>query len=115
ELRFQEPAELPTLAQMLEQRLAAELGQHVNGIDARVDEIAQDEIDDAVFASERNGWFRPFPRKRVEARALAAGQYDAQHSNSHTVRLKPYCSSKLRFPQLRFVRMEVLYAKRSWD
>ena len=53
---------------MLQQRLAAELGQDVDGIDARVDEVAEDEIDDAVLAAERNGRFGPFLGQRIQPR-----------------------------------------------
>ncbi len=35
ELRLQQSAELPAFAQVLQQRLAAELGQHVDRVDAR--------------------------------------------------------------------------------
>jgi hypothetical protein len=65
---------------MLEQRLAAELGEHVDGVDSGVDEIAEDEIDDPVFAAEGNRRFGAFPRERIEPGSLAASQHDAQHS-----------------------------------
>ena len=83
ELRLEQPAELPALAQVLQQRLAAELRQHVNRIDAGVDEIAEDEIDDAVLPAERNGRFGPFLGQRREPRALPAGQHDPQDANPH--------------------------------
>ena len=101
---LEQSAELPSFAQVLEQRLAAELRQHVNRVDSRVDEVAQDEIDDSVFPAERNGGFRPFPRERIKPSALTAGQYDAQRADSHIGSSKAYCSSKLRFPQVQFVR-----------
>ena len=82
---LQQAAELPSFAQVLEQRLAAELRQHIDRIDSRVDEITQDEIDDPVLAAERNGRFGPFLRQRIEPGSLAAGQYDAQHADAHTV------------------------------
>ena len=57
---FLQPAHLPPFAQVLQQALAAELRQNVNGKDAGVDEIAQDEIDDPVFAAERHSRFSAF-------------------------------------------------------
>ena len=80
ELGFQQSAELPAFAEVLEQGLAAELGQHVDRIDAGVDEIAQHEIDDAVFAAERDGRFGPFPGKRIKPGSLTAGEDDSQHA-----------------------------------
>ncbi len=55
ELVFQNAAVLPAFVQVLEEALAAELSEYVDGIDAGVDEVAEDEIDDAVFAAERDG------------------------------------------------------------
>ena len=75
--RLEQAAELPALAQVLEQRLAAELRQDIDRIDARVDEVAQDEIDDPVLAAERDGRLGPFLCERIEPSALAAGQHDA--------------------------------------
>jgi hypothetical protein len=65
---------------MLEQRLAAKLGEHVDRMDSGVDEIAEDKIDDPVFASEGNRWLGAFPREGKEPSSLAAGEDDAQHS-----------------------------------
>ncbi len=53
-------------------------------MDARVDEVAQNEIDDPVFASEGNGRFGPFLGEREEPGAFAAGEYDAQHADVHS-------------------------------
>ena len=83
ELRLQQAAELPALAQVLQQRLAAELRQHVDRVDSGVDEVAQDEIDDAVLAAKGNGRFGPLLGERIKPRSLAAGQHDAQHPNAH--------------------------------
>ena len=41
ELVLEQAAELPALAQVLQQRLAAELRQHIDRINSRVDEVAQ--------------------------------------------------------------------------
>src|SRR5208283_1648751 len=81
EVTLQHSTELPSLAQMLEQRLAAELGEHVDRVDSGVDEIAEDEIDDSVFASERNRRLGAISSEGKEPPSLAAGKYDAQHAN----------------------------------
>ena len=83
ELVFQEAAELPALVEMLQQALAAELGQHVDGVDSRVDEVAQHEIDDPVFAAERNGRFGPLISQGRQPGALTAGEDDAEYAYPH--------------------------------
>src|SRR5207248_950140 len=70
---------LPSLAEMLQQRLAAELSEHVNGVDSGIDEIAENEIDDAVLASEGNGRLGAFAGERKEAGSFAAGEHNAQY------------------------------------
>ena len=60
ELIFQQTAHLPAFVEMLQKALAAKLRQNVNGMDSRVDEIAEYEIDDSIFAPERNGWLGAF-------------------------------------------------------
>ncbi len=65
---------------MLEQRLAAELGEHIDRIDSGIDEIAQDEIDDPVFASKGNRRFGAFPRKWKQPGSFATGEHDAQNA-----------------------------------
>jgi len=62
EVALQQPAELPSLTQMLEQRLAAKLGENVDRMDSGVDEIVEDKIDDPVLASEGNRRLGAFPR-----------------------------------------------------
>ena len=83
ELILQQAAELPALAEVLQQRLAAELRQHIDGIDPRVDEIAQHEVDDPVLAAKGDGRFGPFVGKRSQPRSLAAGEDDAQYAYPH--------------------------------
>ena len=80
ELRLQQSAELPALAQVLQQRLALELGQHVDRIDAGVDKVAQDEIDDAILAAERDRGFGAFLGQRVQPGTLSSGQHDSQYA-----------------------------------
>jgi hypothetical protein len=66
---------------MLEQRLAAELGEHVDRVDSGVDEIAEDKVDYPVYASEGNRRLGAFPSEGKEPSSLAAGKYDAQHAD----------------------------------
>src|ERR1035438_6667767 len=83
ELILQQASELPALAEVLQQGLAAELGEHIDGVDPRVDEVAQHEVDNPVLASKRDGRFGPFIGKRSQPRSLAAGEDDAQHAYPH--------------------------------
>jgi hypothetical protein len=49
-------------------------------MDSGVDEIAEDKIDDPIFASEGNRWLGAFPREGKEPSSFAASEDDAQHS-----------------------------------
>jgi hypothetical protein len=83
ELALQQTPGLPSFGQVLQQRLAAELSQHINRVDSRVEEITQHEIDDPVFTAERHGRFGPFLSERKEAGALASRQHDPQYAYAH--------------------------------
>src|SRR5258708_1805750 len=80
---LQKAADFPAVAQMLEQALALELNQHVGRIDARVDQIAQHEIDDAVPAAERHGRFGSFFGEWIEPGPFSSSQHKGQHANLH--------------------------------
>ena len=80
---LQDPAELPAVREVLEQRLALELGEDVDRVEARVDEVAEDEVDDAVLAPEGNGGLGALLGEGIEASALASGEHDAEHAKSH--------------------------------
>jgi len=80
ELVLEEASELPALAEVLQQRLAFELGEHVDGVDARVDEIAEDEVDDAILPAEGDSGFGAFLGQRVQPGTLSTGQHDSQHA-----------------------------------
>src|SRR6266852_1263895 len=56
----QQAGGFPSFAQVLEERLAFELDQDVHRIDARVDQVAEDEVDNPIAASKRNGGFGTF-------------------------------------------------------
>ncbi len=55
----------PALAEVLQQGLALELNQHVDGIDAGVDQVAQDKVDDAVAATKGDGGFGALLGERI--------------------------------------------------
>ena len=95
ELVLQKAAELPGFVEVLQQRLAAELGKHVKRIDSRIDEVAQHEVDDAILSSEGNRWFGALFGERVEPGAFASGQDDAEHTQSH---IAGYCVSRVPGP-----------------
>src|SRR6185503_6098916 len=80
ELTLQETTELPPFAQVLEQRLAAELCEYINRIDSRIHKIAENEINDPVLPPKGNGWLGAFSRKRVEPGAFSSRQHDSQDS-----------------------------------
>jgi hypothetical protein len=74
---------LPSLVQMLQQALTAELRQHVNRINARVDEITQDEIDDPVLAAKRHSRLGALLRKWIKPASPAASEDNPEHPQSH--------------------------------
>src|SRR5262249_40513276 len=59
---------------MDEQRVAPILRQHLDAEETAVDEVAEDEVDDAIAPAERYRWFGPITGERVEALATATGQ-----------------------------------------
>ena len=63
---------------MLRQRLRFELGQDVYRIDFGIKEVAEHEVDQPVFAPERNSRFGPVHGERIEAATFAAGHDHAQ-------------------------------------
>ncbi len=71
----QHPAELPSVLEMLDQRLRAPLHQNVDRVDARVDEIGENEIDDAIFAAERHRRFGAIAGQRMQPRSLPPGHH----------------------------------------
>src|SRR5207248_8120722 len=68
---------------MLQQGLAAELGQHVDRIDSRVNKVTQDEVDNSILTAEWDGRLGPFLGERRKPGSLTAGEYDAQHADPH--------------------------------
>lgn len=75
----EDAAELPPLLDVLHQGLGLELDQDV---DAGVDEVAQDEVDDPVLAGKGNGRLGPLGREGPQTSPLAARQDDPQHPHA---------------------------------
>ena len=73
ELARDDVGQHPGAADMLDQRLRLVLHQQVNRMDIGIDEVAEDEVHDAVAPGERYRRFGAFRRQRVEPRAFAAG------------------------------------------
>src|SRR2546427_12346072 len=74
---------------MLDEGLGLELGEDVDRAHARVDEVREDEVDDAVLATERSGRLGPVARQGIEAVPLSASQHHAEHVHRSLHRLTP--------------------------
>ncbi len=83
EMISQQAGRLPSLAQVLQQRLALELNQDVDGIDSRVDQVAEDEVDNPITAAKWDGRLGTLFGERIEARPLTPGQHKRKHSQLH--------------------------------
>jgi hypothetical protein len=88
ELAFQEPAELPTVAQVFQQGLASVLNHDIDGEDPGVDQIAQDEVHDAVLSAEWHGGFGTVPCKREQAIALPTCKHKCYDFVRHRLLLR---------------------------
>src|SRR5258706_2965797 len=69
---------------MLHQGLGLELRQDVNRIDAGVDEVGEDKVDDAVFAAEGDRRLGAVPGQRVEALAPSSRHHHAENFHDFT-------------------------------
>ena len=58
-------------------------------MNARVDQVGQDEVHNAVLTAERHGGFGAFLRERVQTRSFAAGEHERQDSKLHDPDLLP--------------------------
>jgi hypothetical protein len=66
------------------------LGQHDDLEIAAVDEVREDEVDEAVDPPERDGRLRPVPGERHQPLALAAGENDRENPRgSHACEVSP--------------------------
>ena len=90
EVIAQQAGRLPALAQVLQQRLALELDQHVDGIDAGVDQVTQDKVDDPVAASEGNGGFGALLGERIEPSSFAPCQNKRKNAQLHCASLRQH-------------------------
>ncbi|GAA1584896.1 hypothetical protein GCM10009764_04890 [Nocardia ninae] len=61
------------------------LGEHAQSQKTRVDQVAEDEIDQSIGAAERHRWFGTVRREWKESLALATGEHDPEY-----VRLAPH-------------------------
>jgi len=64
----------PGLGDVLDQRLRLVLHHHVDAVDLRVHQIAEDEVGDTVTAAEGNRGLGPLRGQRMQPGTLAAGQ-----------------------------------------
>ncbi len=69
----------PGAGDVLDERVRLELRHHLDLEEAGVDEIVDDEVDDAIAASERHGRLGAVARQRVEPLAHAAGEDHRQN------------------------------------
>ena len=69
----QNGTETPTLLQMLGEGLGFELGQNIQGEDAGIDKITENEIDQPVLAAEGDGRFGPVLGQGKQAASFTAG------------------------------------------
>ena len=83
EVVIEQAAELPAVAEVLQQRLALELRQDVDGIDPGVDQVAKDEVNDAVLATKRDGRLGPFLGERIKAGSLPSREHERQNAQFH--------------------------------
>ena len=67
------------MGDMAVQRGRIELGQHGNVVDARIDAVADGNIDQPVLAGNGNGRLGAHPGERVKALSNTAAQDDRQH------------------------------------
>jgi hypothetical protein len=70
---------LPSERKMSVERKGFILGYDGHFSYIRIDAVAESEVYDPVFASERHGGFRPVNGEGMKALAFPSGQYDSQH------------------------------------
>jgi hypothetical protein len=77
-----EIVELVAVLDMPMQRHAVELGQHIDRAQPRIQTIADGDIDNAIFATERYGRFGAILRQREQTAASATAHNDGERSLS---------------------------------
>src|SRR5579863_2357919 len=68
---------------MLQQALALELDQDVDQVQSGIDQVAEDEINDAIAPAKRYRRLRAFFGQGIEPRPFAARQHECYHPNLH--------------------------------
>jgi len=99
-LMGQEAAELPGVSQMLKEGLALELSQHIGGIDAGIDQIAENKINNSILPPKGHCRFCSFFCQGIKACPFASGKHHSQYSTIHDFLLSQACLS-LMAPTLR--------------
>src|SRR5204862_6375920 len=69
----------PRAGDVLDERVRLELSENLDLEEAGVDEVVDDEIDDAIAPAERDGRLGAVARERIEALAHPAGQDHGQN------------------------------------
>src|SRR5215467_6638288 len=79
--------ELPSILEMLDERLRTPLDKDVDRVDAGIDEVGKNEINDSVFATERHCGLCPVSCQRMEPSTLPSRHYQCQRSHKLSVNL----------------------------
>ncbi len=74
----QPPADAPGAAHVLDERLRLVLHQHVERVDARVDEVAEHVVDEAMARAEGHRGLTPRARERLQAVAPPSRHHDPE-------------------------------------
>src|SRR6185369_12165829 len=80
--------ESPPSRDVLFERGALVLRQHLDAKKSRVDEVREDDVDDAVTTAEGNGRLRSVERQRAHTFPLASGEDHREHSRTLVGRSK---------------------------
>jgi hypothetical protein len=75
----------PAVPQMFLQRMGLVLGEHQHPANARMQAVAQGEVDDAVFPGKRDRGLGPIDGERVQPGADAPGENDRECLVEHRV------------------------------
>jgi len=79
--RLRQPAaDAPGAAHVLDERLRLVLHQHVERVDARVDEVAEHVVDDAVARAEGHRGLAARARERLQAVTPPSRHHDPEHA-----------------------------------
>src|SRR5260370_873891 len=73
-------AEAPGAARVLDERLRLVLHQHVEPVDARVDEVAEHVVDEAVARAEGHRGLAPRAREGLQAVAPPSRHHDPENA-----------------------------------